>query len=126
MCEHEKEYILVQQKGHAMRYRSQTFMSAMFNDQGVARPLLQPVTHDMLAYDNFMTSKMDHIVVGSGAHAHVNFISAKWTEEVQISMFDHTIWSGARLPLNMEEGGSGCLLIMTLSIHYGSTRITTF
>ena len=44
-----------------MRYRSQTFLSAMFNDQGVVRPLLQPVTHDMLADDHFMTAKMDHI-----------------------------------------------------------------
>ena len=59
--------------------------------------------HDMLADDNFMTAKMDHIVVGSGAGAHFNFISDKWTEQVQISMFDRTIWSGARLPLKMQE-----------------------
>ena len=51
MCEHEKEYILVQQKGHTIRYRSQSFLSAMFNDQGVVRPWIQPVTHDMLADD---------------------------------------------------------------------------
>ena len=57
----------------------------------------------MLADDNFMTAKMDHIVVGSGAQAHVNFISDKWNEQVQISMFDCTMWGGTRLPLNMQE-----------------------
>ena len=126
MCEREKEYILVQQKGHAIRYRSQTFLSAMFNDQGVARPQLQPVTHDMLADDNFVTAKMDHIVVASGAWAHVNFISDKWTEQVQISMFDHTIWSGARLPLNMQERWKWVLTHYDIEHTLWKYPITTF
>ena len=57
----------------------------------------------MLADDSFMATKMDEMVVGGGAQACVNLLSAKSIERVQISKFDHIMWSGARLPLNMQE-----------------------
>ena len=50
-----------------------------------------------------MATKMDEMVIGGGGRACVNPLSAKSTEQVQISMFNRTMWSRARLPLNMQE-----------------------
>ena len=50
-----------------------------------------------------MIRKMDDIVLGYGAQAHFNSTADKWTEQVNISMVENTIWSGAHLPLNIQE-----------------------
>ena len=87
-------------------------MSAILNEWGMNKPTFPHVTFDMLGDDNFMTRKMDDIVLGGGKQAHVNSIPDKWTERVNISMFDHEIWSGF-------------LPIMILSIHCGGTQTIT-
>ena len=79
----------------------QFFSSGILNEWGVPKPTFPHFTYDLLADDNFMVRKMDDIVLGGGAQAHVNSIPNKWTQWVNISMFNHTIWSRTHLPLNI-------------------------
>ena len=98
MCQHEEAYVLPQ-----IRAQSIIDSPEILNTHGIAKPALPHTTYEMLADDSFMATKMDKMVVGGGAQACVNLLSAQSTEWVQISMFDHIMWSGARLPLNMQE-----------------------
>ena len=103
MCEWEKEYISLQQTAQSDMDNSAIFSDGLLNEWGIYKPTFPHVPFEMLTDDNFITTKMDDIVLGTGAQAYVNTGTDKWCEQVNISMCNHTIWTGAHLSLNMQE-----------------------
>ena len=103
MCQWEQAYISLQQRAQHSIDNPGIFPSAILNEQGVHKPTLPHFTYDLLADDNLMIRKMDDIVLGCGVRAHFNSTADKWTEQVNISMVNNTIWSRAHLPLNIQE-----------------------
>ena len=95
MCEWEKEYISLQQTVQSDMDNSAIYPGGLLNEWGIHKPTFPYVPFEMLTDDNFMTAKMDDKVLVTGAQAYVNTTTDKWCEQVNISIYNCTIWSGA-------------------------------
>ena len=67
MCQCKEEYISLQQTAQSSIDNLAIFPSGILNERGVHKPNFPHVTYELLANDNFMTRKMDDIVLGGGA-----------------------------------------------------------
>ena len=92
MCDHERQYLLHQQRVQSTIEDDRIFVEcARLNEHGFDMPTLPHITYDMLSDDNFMVTKMNEMVVGSGARVHLKHVSHESNEHVQIDMLNWTI-----------------------------------
>ena len=76
-CDCEKQYLL----HHRL------------NEHGFEMLTLPNLTYNMMSDDNFMVRKLDEIIVGGGGHVHMKHLSDE--SNVEIHMFNQSIWSGS-------------------------------
>ena len=72
----------------------------ILNEHGFEMPSLPNLSYDMMSDDNFMVRKLDEIIVGGGGHVYMRHLSDE--SNVEVRMFNQSIWSGSQLPLNIE------------------------
>ena len=94
MCDCEKEYLLHQIRVQNNIEDDQMFLAGdRLNGHGFEMPGLPNLNYDMMSGDNFMVRKLDEIIVGGGGHVHMEHVSDG--SNVEIHMFNQSIWIGA-------------------------------